>query len=49
MSETNYERPKRGIYADPSPYPNVKVLNLNLNYAEILMDDYAGVVSETNR
>lgn len=32
--------------SDPSPYPEVKVLNPNLNYAEILMDDYAGVVSE---
>ena len=46
MSETNYERHKRGKYSDPSPYPEVKVLSPNLNYAEILMDDYAGVVSE---
>ncbi|WP_088186062.1 manganese catalase family protein [Desulfosporosinus sp. FKA] len=46
MSETNYERHKRGEYSDPSPYPEVKVLRPNLRYAEILMDDYAGIVSE---
>lgn len=46
MSETNYARHSRGKYSDPSPYPEVKVLNRNLNYAEILMDDFAGVVSE---
>ena len=46
MSETNYERHKRGKYSDPSPYPEVKVLSPNLYYAEILMNDFAGVVSE---
>ena len=46
MSEVNYERHKKGKYVDPSPYPAVKVLSTNLNYAEILMDDFAGVVSE---
>ena len=46
MSEVNYERHKKGKYFDPSPYPTVKVLSTNLNYSEILMDDFAGVVSE---
>ncbi len=46
MSKTNFEKHKRGKYSDPSPYPEVKILNPNLNYAEILMDDYAGIVSE---
>ncbi|MBE6081800.1 MULTISPECIES: ferritin-like domain-containing protein [Tissierellales] len=35
-----------GGYADPSPYPEIKVLGENKLYAEILMDDYAGGVSE---
>ncbi|MDD2212864.1 MAG: manganese catalase family protein [Clostridia bacterium] len=46
MSEINYELHKREKYADPSPYPEVKVLGPNLYYAELLMDDYAGVTSE---
>jgi len=46
MTEINCKSHKRGQYSDPSPYPEVKVLSPNLNYAEILMDDYAGVVSE---
>ena len=36
MSDINYERHKKGKYLDPSPYPAVKVLRTNLNYAEIL-------------
>jgi bacterioferritin len=46
MGEIDYERHKREKYADPSPYPEIKVLGLNLCYACLLMDDYAGVVSE---
>ncbi|MDP4160190.1 MAG: ferritin-like domain-containing protein [Bacillota bacterium] len=46
MNETNYERHNLGKYSDPSPYPAVEVLSRNISYAEILMDDYAGVVSE---
>lgn len=46
MSEIDYEMHKRENYADPSPYPEVKVLNPNMYFAEILVDDYAGVVSE---
>lgn len=46
MSGINYNMHKRENYADPSPYPDVKVLGPNLYYAEILMDDYAGMVSE---
>ncbi|WP_339061131.1 manganese catalase family protein [Tepidibacillus marianensis] len=33
-------------YAVPGAYPETKVLKPNRAYAEILMDDYAGVVSE---
>lgn len=46
MSDINYESHNRGKYADPSPYPEIKVVNPNPYYAELLMDDYAGVVSE---
>lgn len=46
MSEIDYEGHKREKYSDPSPYPEIKVLNQNPQYAELLMDDYAGVVSE---
>ena len=33
-------------YADPSPYPEVKVTEPNKYYAKIIMDDYAGKISE---
>lgn len=33
-------------YASPEPYPEIRILKPNKKYAEILMDDYAGVVSE---
>ena len=33
-------------YRAPGPYPEIKVQAPNLAYAELLMDDYAGVVSE---
>lgn len=33
-------------YADSAPYPKIKVLAPNPCYASLLMDDYAGVVSE---
>lgn len=46
MGEINYGVHKRKEYSDPSPYPQVKVLNPNPYYANLLMDDYAGVVSE---
>ncbi|KUO62568.1 MAG: bacterioferritin [Gracilibacter sp. BRH_c7a] len=46
MGEINYERHKRREYSDPSPYPQIKVLSPNIHYANLLMDDYAGVVSE---
>ncbi|WP_138207694.1 ferritin-like domain-containing protein [Haloimpatiens lingqiaonensis] len=46
MSKIDYEMHKRDKYADPSPYPEVRVLRPNLYYASILMDDYAGMVSE---
>lgn len=37
---------KKSKYADPSPYPAIRVQAPNLYYAELLMDDYAGLVSE---
>lgn len=46
MGDINYGSHRRENYADPSPYPEVKVVGLNSYYASILMDDYAGVVSE---
>lgn len=46
MGEIDHERHKREKYADPSPYPEVKVMGPNLCYACLLMDDYAGAVSE---
>lgn len=46
MSEMDYGRHKREQCADPSPYPEVKVLRPNPTYAYLLMDDYAGMVSE---
>lgn len=46
MSEVDHGEHKREKYADPSPYPEVKVLRPNLSYANLLMDDYAGLVSE---
>lgn len=46
MSEIDYESHKREKYSDPSPYPEIKVLKINPYYASLLMDDYAGTVSE---
>lgn len=46
MSSKNNSNHKTGEYSDPSPYPEVKVMDKNLCYAEILMDDYAGAISE---
>lgn len=46
ISKIDYEMHKRDKYSDPSPYPEVKVVKPNLKYAELLMDDYAGLVSE---
>jgi len=46
MREGNTEKHTRPGYADPSPYPEIKVRCPNLHYAEMLMDDYAGAVSE---
>ncbi|MHB8076160.1 ferritin-like domain-containing protein [Desulfosporosinus fructosivorans] len=46
MSEANHGMHKKEGYSDPSPYPEIKVQGPNIHYAELLMDDYAGVVSE---
>lgn len=38
----------KGIYkcAYPAPYPEIRVMGLNHNYAMLLLEDYAGSVSE---
>jgi bacterioferritin len=46
MRKTGYGMHKREGYSDPSPYPEIRVQCPNLQYAELLQDDYAGVVSE---
>jgi bacterioferritin len=46
MSETDHAMHKREKYSDPSPYPEVRVTGPNPCYAYLLMDDYAGIVSE---
>ena len=46
MSEINYAMHKRAKYSAPEPYPEVKVTSPNLFYANLLIDDYAGMVSE---
>lgn len=46
MSEIDYSKHKREKYSDPSPYPEVKVTRPNPYYSCLLMDDYAGVISE---
>lgn len=46
VSKIDYEMHKRAGYADPSPYPEIKVIKPNLYYANLLIDDYAGVISE---
>lgn len=46
LSEVNHGMHMREGFADPSPYPEIKVQGPNIHYAELLMDDYAGVVSE---
>lgn len=46
MSNSNKEIHSKSPYSDPSPYPEVQVLSRNPDYAEILMDDYAGIISE---
>lgn len=46
MSKVNHGFHFSENCADPSPYPEVKVAGPNPCYACMLMDDYAGVVSE---
>lgn len=41
-----FERHRRNECADPAPYPEIKVERKNPYYALVLMDDYAGIVSE---
>ncbi|WP_373898191.1 ferritin-like domain-containing protein [Haloimpatiens sp. FM7315] len=44
--DNNHKEHLKGIYSDPSDYPQIKVTGPNLYYASLLMDDYAGAVSE---
>ncbi|MFZ5354379.1 MAG: ferritin-like domain-containing protein [Bacillota bacterium] len=46
MSSMNYQNHKRVIYSDPSPYPEIKAEEQNPYYVQLLMDDYAGIISE---
>lgn len=46
MNKPDYAMHKREGFADPSPYPEIKIEYPNIYYAELIIDDYAGVVSE---
>lgn len=46
MGSNDYNMHKRPGYADPSPYPEVNVAVPNPYYLQLIMDDYAGAVSE---
>lgn len=46
MSELSSDIHYREGYLDPSPYPEVAVTGPNKCYARLLMEDYAGGVSE---
>lgn len=46
MSKNGHDLHIRDKYADPSPYPEIKVVGKNPYYASLLMDDYAGLISE---
>lgn len=46
METENLPEVSHSGYADPSPYPEIRVLSENRYYADILMDSYAGQVSE---
>lgn len=46
MNESEYKKHKKEGYADPAPYPAITVQQPNMYYAELLIDDYAGMVSE---
>jgi len=46
LSKNDHDLHIRDKYADPSPYPEVKVTGRNPYYASLLIDDYAGLISE---
>lgn len=48
MNNSNDRKRHRAssVYSDPSPYPEVRVLAPDRYYASLLVDDYAGRVSE---
>lgn len=46
MNHIDYDEHKRLGYSNPNPYPEIKVTMPNQYYASILMNDYAGGVSE---
>lgn len=43
---SEYEMFQQERFADPSPYPEIRVTAPNTSYAQLLLDDYAGAVSE---
>jgi bacterioferritin len=46
MGGIDYNLHKRVGYSDPAPYPEVRICAQNQYYLELIMDDYAGIVSE---
>jgi len=46
MENHKHDIHMRPGYSDPSPYPEIKVTAPNKYYAKIIMDDYAGRISE---
>ncbi|MFZ5974832.1 MAG: ferritin-like domain-containing protein [Bacillota bacterium] len=46
MEYGDHDVHRREGYADPAPYPEIRVAAPNMSYAQLLMDDYAGAVSE---
>lgn len=46
MSDINYDLHKREGYSDASPYPEIKVVEPNKYYLQLIRDDYAGIISE---
>ena len=46
MEYSEYEMFQQERFADPSPYPEIRVSAPNTFYAQLLLDDYAGMVSE---
>lgn len=46
MRNIDYSEHMRVGYSSQEPYPSIKVMRPNIDYANILMNDYAGQISE---